>query len=69
MAFDSNKAILPITFTNNYGIIGALYGEKLRVAPGKTKAIISAPLYPSDFRFLTPKHIDSIHLILMIAKH
>jgi 1-acyl-sn-glycerol-3-phosphate acyltransferase len=49
MAFDSNKAILPITFTNNYGIIGALYGEKLRVAPGKTKAIISAPLFPSDF--------------------
>lgn len=49
MAFDTNKAILPITFTNNYGIIGALYGPKLRVAPGKTKAIISKPLYPSDF--------------------
>jgi 1-acyl-sn-glycerol-3-phosphate acyltransferase len=49
MAFDSNKAILPVTFTHNFRIIGALYGPKLRVAPGKTKAIISAPLYPSDF--------------------
>lgn len=49
MAFDSNKAILSVTFTNNFGIIGALYGEKLRVAPGKSKAIISAPLHPSNF--------------------
>lgn len=49
MAFDTNKAIVPVTFTNNFGIIGALYGPKLRVAPGKTTAKISKPLYPSDF--------------------
>lgn len=49
LAMDSNCAILPISFSNNYNIIGNVGKGKARVLPGKTKATITPPIFPKDF--------------------
>lgn len=49
LALESNTAILPIAFSNNYNIIGNVSKGKTRVFPGKTTASIMPAIHPKDY--------------------
>lgn len=60
MAKECNAALLPITFTNNIGLIGRIGAKNFVCKPGKTKAIIHRAISQEEIQNLPLEEIKDI---------